>query len=449
MLLAMNLFCAMIPNSSVLSVLPQDIYDIIIDNFRDDRPSLKTCSLVASAWRSPSQRLLHRTMVFLTTMYLPTVQGVDGTPSVQIPASSQRKTWLLLNTSSHLLQYVRCLSIHGDPCEGLFRGRERVPYLDLSLVVFLEKLRTLVLPLLVNIELRNLTWTNADTDLQCALVSLLCGRFIKDVLLFGCSIPSNIPWLRFIGPQTRSLKLTDVTMINDPITERNAPVDDPPISSGSSLIELDIGEECGPPVGQWILHCAPSSKPTSCSWRESVATLSLHCRYGMENASEFFQAFSGLTTLKFSPYNRETSFPFHDLLQIPTLEFLHIRSFPPDELSWILPSFKPPDSRSTSSHRTVPTKLKVVLLEVWVENYTPVDLSFTLPTMDTQIREFDEVVASFPNVQVNLTITVSTFEVKDGPERVEYEETKKTLAELWTDLKALKLVGSLVVQIHK
>ncbi|KAJ8488302.1 hypothetical protein ONZ45_g14012 [Pleurotus djamor] len=442
MLLAMSPFCAMIPNSSVL---PQDIYDIIIDNFRDAKPSLKACSLVASAWRSPSQKLLHRKMFFRTTIYSPRVQAVDGTPSVQSPALGQGKTWLLLNTSSHLLQYVRSFTIRGDRIHGFrcgtFSGRhEEVRNLDPCLIDLLENLKTQVPPLLGSVELCDLTWTNADTDLQRALFALLRGRFIKDVSLVRCGIPSSIPWLRFIGPQTRSLKLIEVAIINDPITERETSVDDTSISSGSSLTELVIGEECGPPVRQWILCCAPNSKSKSFSWRESVSTLSLQCCYEMKDPSEFIQAFSGLTTLKFNPYDCITSFPFHDLLHIPTLEFLHILSFPSDEMSWILPSFKPPDSQSTSSHRTVPTKSKVVLLEMWVDNYAAADLSVTLPTMDTHIREFDEVVASIPNVQVNLTITVSTFEVKDGPERVEYEETKKTLAGLWTNLKALKLV---------
>ncbi|KAJ8520688.1 hypothetical protein ONZ45_g2538 [Pleurotus djamor] len=433
----------MLPDSSVL---PQDIYDIILDNLRDDKPSLKACSLVASAWRSSSQKLLHRTMVFRTNKPAPAVQDVDG-----IPALAQGKTSLLLDMSSHLLQYVRCLVIRGDRISG-FRGgtsrRRQILVPDTSLVGVLEVLRSLMLPSLGSIELSDLIWTKANSGLQLVLLSLLGSRFIKDVSLVRCDIPSDVPWLQFLGPETRRLKLLEVTITDSPVTHRETPIDDSPVSSGSSLIQLDIGERCDRSVYQWVLHRTTGLKSgatviQSRSWRENVTTLSLHYRDGTEGLFSLVHAFSGLTTLKFNPQNCVTAFPFYELLCIPSLEYLHILPFSSGRLTWLISSFKPPDSSSSplTLNRAVQTKSKTVFIDTWVElGRAAAMLSrITLPEILLQVREFDATVAGIPDVEVNLTMTVSTFGVKDSPERIEYEETKKTLVGLRADMKVLRL----------
>ncbi|KAJ8521888.1 hypothetical protein ONZ45_g1431 [Pleurotus djamor] len=63
----------------------------------------------------------------------------------------------------------------------------------------------------------------------------------------------------------------------------------------------------------------------------------------------------------------------------------------------------------------------------------------TLPEILALVREFDEVVAGIPSVEVYLRMTVSTLNSEDGPDRIEYEETKKILTRLRVDMKALKL----------
>ncbi|KAJ8488303.1 hypothetical protein ONZ45_g14011 [Pleurotus djamor] len=244
------------------SALPQDIYDDILDHLRDDERSLKACSLVASAWRPLSQRHLHRTMVFWSGLPLPIRRNaLSNRHSTSI--SSSEKTDLLLETSSHLLQYVRTIIIRGERFRSrvIRRGPTHIPKAscapDPSLVFLLGKISTLALPLLSSLELRDLKWTTVDVDLRHVLLSLLAGDIIKNVTIHGCAIPHFVPWMRFVGAQTRSFKLHGVEIIDD-ITAKckcDISIEDnlPP-----NLADLDV--TCfDPDLAKWILHPSEDS----------------------------------------------------------------------------------------------------------------------------------------------------------------------------------------------
>ncbi|KAJ8462820.1 hypothetical protein ONZ45_g17800 [Pleurotus djamor] len=298
--------------------LPQDIVDIIIDNLSDNKSSLKACSLVASAWRSTSQKLLHRTMVFRTSLPLSAGHAVSN--ASHSPASSSEKTRLLLGTSFHLLRYARSFIIRGDRNKGFCRGGNSRPkpqprVSDSSLFVFLWQISSLALPLLSSIELHDLIWTRVDADLRRSLISLLSQGFVKGVSLVNCTIPLGVQWLRFIGPETMSLQLHRITIFDNLSAEQETPITGIPISSAPKLTDLHFGQLCGSEVIQWILGSleapsTPSNATTAVlrrrSWHESITTLSLYCCNSMEDLFKLVQTLPGLTTLKFNTRKLKT-----------------------------------------------------------------------------------------------------------------------------------------------
>ncbi|KAJ8488299.1 hypothetical protein ONZ45_g14010 [Pleurotus djamor] len=432
------------------SALPQEIYGIIIANLCDEKPLLKACSLVASTWRIASQKHLHRTIVLWTSLTYPNppkAQYDEYEEQCAVsPASGLGKTRLLLTTSSPLLRYARSIVIRGE-CIPTNRGRSMMPMKPLktrapdpSLVVLLSKIHNLSLPLLTNVELRDLVWTAMDLDLQRALVSLLSGDFIENVTLHGCDIPYGLPWFRFVGPQTRSLTLNGVLILGDTSVLYETSLEEIPISSASNLTHLSIGQYCSPSVNQWILHDTPSSRSQmllrSGSCRNRLTTLSIHCglRARAEGLLELVQAYSSLTTLKLNPETCLTHIPFYEILRIPTLQNVVIMPVSSRQIRWLISCFKPSNPLSSYPFRDVPSKPKTVCIEMSVESSYP-GAGLASIDLDT-IREFDGVVSNIPNVEVYLRITLSTL---DGPERMQYEETKKTLVGLQADMKALKL----------
>ncbi|KAJ8518413.1 hypothetical protein ONZ45_g4530 [Pleurotus djamor] len=297
------------------SALPQEIYDIVINYLHDDKQSLKACSLVASAWRPASQKLLHQTLVCRASDIWPLPTETTES-SAQSSVRSSEQAHLLLHTSSHLLQYARSLVICEDLAvplifgDGIWRPKLRVP--DASLVSLLRTIHSLALPSLTSVILRNLIWTAIEPNLQRALILLLHKESIKEVSLVGCAIPSGVRWLWFVGPETKSLKFDELKLFNDLDAELEAPIRDLSISSAPNLVNLDIGRVYMGQINEWILRSsnAPGDHlgltKTGVhipSFRKGVTTLSLrrHHAADVERLCEFIEAFSGLTTLKFNP----------------------------------------------------------------------------------------------------------------------------------------------------
>ncbi|KAJ8520699.1 hypothetical protein ONZ45_g2547 [Pleurotus djamor] len=428
-------------------LLPQEILDIIIHVLGDDVPTLKSCSLVDSAWRAASQKLLHQTIVLRTTVLLPRAGGGGMDSSAQSSALGSEKVCLLLDTSSHLLRHVRTLVIRGDRLVspwrcGNFRPKRRAP--DPSLVALLSKFNTLALPLLTSVELRHMTWTEVQPELQDVLILLLSQRFIKKVSLANCGIPSNVRWLKFVGPDVASINLDGLKILDVYNAERSASNDDNPMSSGPNLTHLEIGGLYHSSSGQvlkWLLEDSstlPSSQNTVSpgrSWRESVTTLSLHCRTGLQGVAELFQTCSRLTTLKLDNHGFLSTIPLDDIMHIPTLNYLHFMPLPVVHIPWFLPFFKTINLPQLASSSLIPTQSKTIHLNMWMDSErTPI----SLPNLSIQIRALDEVAVNLYNVEVNLTLTMLTSRSKNDCQRIEYEAAKATLVGLCADLKALK-----------
>ncbi|KAJ8520689.1 hypothetical protein ONZ45_g2539 [Pleurotus djamor] len=442
-----------------MSALPQDIYDIIIDQLCDDKPTLRACSLVDVAWRTTSQKLLHQTIVLRTGLVL---SAGDEESLIHGAASDSelQKMSLLLDPSSHLLRYACAIVIRGDHglTSGYTKHSESLIMPDSSLVSFLDKLNALVLPSLCAVELCDLAWARLSSDLRRELITLISGKSIEEVQLVNCAINFGVQWLRFVGPETRSLRLNEIEMIGDFCAEHEAFVEDEtPVSSAPNLADLHIGDLCGKRVMKWILHAlevlgdGDRSLPLTSgeaplrnrSWRESITTISLPCPANGEGLFDLVEACSSLKSLILTPQDGTLDFPLSKLLHVPTLEYLCIQLLSSRCISWFTRSLKgvnlltPP----SSSHHTDVTQLKGIHVTMWFEipgAATPRSHT-TLPEILVQIQELDDVAASMPNVELHLKMKVSMFKPKNFQQIVEYQRAKKTLIGLRADLKALKL----------
>ncbi|KAJ8515240.1 hypothetical protein ONZ45_g7328 [Pleurotus djamor] len=420
-------------------MFPQEIYAIVIANLHDDKPSLEACSLVASSWRGISQALLHQTMVFRTTVLKRELTlDVGDEPGAQ---SSALRTHSLLNTSAHLLRHARCLIFRGNrataPRSWMAPRAGVCCAPDPSLAPFLRKLSTLELPLLANIELLNLTWSLTHRDIRRALISLISQAPISEVRLDHCAIPFHVPFLAFVGPQTKLLRLESVMIRGD---GQGTSVEDIPVLSGAKLIHLDLDGHFLPNLGQWILQSREGSGNSSTStttglhsrsWHERITTLTSRYLIVMDG---LVQALSNLTTLKLHAARGLIFFPFDEILRIPTLEYLHILSLPAESISHLLSSFETILlSRLPAASPTLSTAKKYKTICVHTYAMIP---RITLPELLLQIHALDELVASLRNVEVKLLMTLLVSELTDDHQGVGCEAT---LVGLQPQLKALKL----------
>ncbi|KAJ8503050.1 hypothetical protein ONZ45_g11198 [Pleurotus djamor] len=434
-----------------MSLGSQDIYARIANNLRDDKESLKACSLVASAWRPSSQRLLHQTMVFRSVLPLP---GAKEDPTAKGPEKTRR----LLDTSAHLLQYVCTIILRGDHVDAFWSCRvqtscPRICPQDPSLAGFLGKLNTLELPSLSHIELHDLTWTKLKPDLQRELVSLLSGRYAENVALFNCVIHYGIQWTRFTGPATITLKFKGVTLVGDFSAEHETPIIDIPLSSAPNLIYLDTMKLHGNGMEKWILLSpkasgdpSVSSTPNTPSWRESVAVLALRCHAnngeGPPQFVELIRACPNLVDLTLTSQSAVPTFPFDEITRIATLESLTIEPISPGSISWLISSVKainPRPSSASGRFASIVVNLKNVDIYTWVE-VTTKDMRSAIPELLRQVRELDDAVMTrLPNVKFNLSIQVVARGMDREPTWALYNETMKTLGGLKDDMKALTL----------
>ncbi|KAJ7609246.1 hypothetical protein DFH06DRAFT_189733 [Mycena polygramma] len=95
-----------------MSSIPHELIAAIVDELEHDRASLKACSLVASAFCSPSQRHLFRAMwlhrenwQFYTSVQEALHRGTT------VPSGTIKRGSALLSESPHLAAYVRDLTI--------------------------------------------------------------------------------------------------------------------------------------------------------------------------------------------------------------------------------------------------------------------------------------------------------------------------------------------------
>ncbi|KAJ8503045.1 hypothetical protein ONZ45_g11197 [Pleurotus djamor] len=435
------------------STLLQDAYSLIAGYLRNDKASLKACSLVASAWRPSSQRLLHQTMIFRSVLL--SGSGEQGPEKIR----------LLLDASSHLLRYVRTIVIRGCHIDHLLKGQHDAPFLgvrplDPSLAGFLTKLDTLSLPSLIRVELHHLIWTKLKPDLQRELIRLIQTGSVEEVCLVKCIIHIGVQWLRFVGPETRSLQFRQVELIGDFNAEQEASIIDIPVSSAQNLTDLDMGELCGDKANKWMLRSpqaqggsimypnSPATMLSSRSWRESLATLSLCCRAEREGPLYFLElawACSNLKKLKLIPLQGvPPTFPLQEISCIPTLQDLTIFHVPSGGLRWLISSLTVIDpllSPSTTSFITSATNLKAVHIYMWVELTSEAAMRghIDISEMLEQVRELDGVVAGMPDVEFYMNLWVSANGLRPGPAQIRYEESKKAVVGLKDGVKALKL----------
>ncbi|KAJ8520664.1 hypothetical protein ONZ45_g2549 [Pleurotus djamor] len=376
------------------------------------------------------------------------------------------KTRLLLDVSSHLLRYVRTIVIRGCHIDHLLKGQHNAPFLgvrppDPSLAGFLAKLNTLSLPSLVRVELHHLIWTKLKLDLQRELIRLIQTGSVEEVCLVKCIIHIGVQWLRFVGPETRSLQFRQVELIGDFNAEQEASIIDIPVSSARNLTDLDMGELCGDKANRWMLRSpqaheggsiihpnAPATLLPIRSWRENLATLSLCCRAEREGPLDFLElawACSNLKKLKLIPLQGvPPTFPLQEISCIPTLQDLTIFHVPSGGLRWLISSLTVIDpllSPSTTSFITSATNLKTVHIYMWVELTSEAAMRghIKVPEMLEQVRELDGVVVGMPEVEFYMNLWVSAHGLRPGPAEIRYEESKKAVVGLTDDVKVLKL----------
>ncbi|KAJ7741159.1 hypothetical protein DFH07DRAFT_1064026 [Mycena maculata] len=95
-----------------MTSIPQELVAAIVDELEDDRPSLKACSVVTSAFCAPSQRHLFRSMWLHRENwhhYSPWQQALHK--GTTVPSGTIRRGSSLLSESPHLATYIRDLTI--------------------------------------------------------------------------------------------------------------------------------------------------------------------------------------------------------------------------------------------------------------------------------------------------------------------------------------------------
>ncbi|KAJ8515358.1 hypothetical protein ONZ45_g7192 [Pleurotus djamor] len=418
--------------------IPQDVYDLVIDALRDDKFSLEACSLVASAWRAASQKLLYRAIVLRTSQSSPRPFSDGRRNSLSSIPYRENRTLFLLDMPARLLQCVRTFIIRGD--RGRYRDEYEGP--DPFLADFLGKISTQMFPSLTGVELRDLEWTCTRPSLRRALITLVSRRYIKGVSLVDCRIPFDVQWLRFVGPETRSLRLEGILPA---MTDHDTSIDNIPILAASNLISLDLGEVKTREISRWILRSSKTPRnagePSDSVLRslQSITTLSLQCYEGF---LELVQACSGLESLKLTLLGY-TLVPLDLIMRIPTLEYLHVSALSPEELPWIISTLKTVYFSPASLHHissAAVTKNMSIFLELsgtFIVS-TPERHPFTLTLILDQLRDLDDMVAILRNVEVSLKMAVATFDPADSRQSYKHEGTMVTLLWLRAHLKALE-----------
>ncbi|KAJ8519095.1 hypothetical protein ONZ45_g3914 [Pleurotus djamor] len=385
-------------------VFPQDLVDSIIDNLRDDIPSLRQCSLVSSAWRSTAQRELHRTIILKIS--LTKSQGSRFSNRINH----------LLGPSLHLLQHARTLVIcwraDVDPEDYPQKTRE-----EPSLITFLKKLNSPTLPQLSCLELRNIIWGSVNKNLRYAFLRAISSEAIHQVRLIHCGLPSNLPWLRFVGPETRKITLSCLIFLpDDAVSLEDAR--QLPLHSVPKLTILKMQAFWGRTSGMvnWILR--PPSHDTSSLTADDtpglrkraslkhVTTLSFTGdRESIPLFDEITQACPSLTTLKFKPWlfnsttNGGTGPLFPNLARSASLQSLHIHGLWTDSFPWLASSIKTLSTWS-SPEKTIAINMKT--------QQTVTTLS-TENALLKQVRNLDAVIIdAVPGAQVSLTLTLAS-----------------------------------------
>ncbi|KAJ7473264.1 hypothetical protein FB451DRAFT_1248873 [Mycena latifolia] len=95
-----------------MASVPHELIGAIVDELEDDRASLKACSVVASAFCSPSQRhLFHSMWLHRANWQFYTVEQQALHRGTSIPSGTIRRASSLLSSAPHLATYVRDLTI--------------------------------------------------------------------------------------------------------------------------------------------------------------------------------------------------------------------------------------------------------------------------------------------------------------------------------------------------
>ena len=136
--------------------LPQELFDVIIDNLDNYPWALPNSSLVCHSWLHPSRRCLFRRIVLLP----PPKHAFRGSAHV---SHCQRLHWLLLD-SPHIATYIRELKIY----EGQMEKHQAWIASDPTLPPVLGLLRDLT-----KLEIRRLIWKVLPNYLRQSICHVL------------------------------------------------------------------------------------------------------------------------------------------------------------------------------------------------------------------------------------------------------------------------------------
>lgn len=221
--------------TEVATIFPQELYDLVIYNLRDDVPSLTQASLVCHSWLPSCRELIHRLFIF----------SAEDRDKLE---SSKR----FLSHSPHLIPYVRVLRILGD-------GTAVIPNYDL-----LDSIHTL----LTSVEALQLHFLPFRLFLSLyGFKRIFKSRTISSVEMVRCGITvQNAEAMFGLCSSLKHLSLTDTGVVPPSpgeIVEKN----DAPLSY---LHTLEVGGSVhSTSVSSWLTH------PHSCISISRLHTLRL------------------------------------------------------------------------------------------------------------------------------------------------------------------------------
>ncbi|KAJ7111339.1 hypothetical protein C8R44DRAFT_257652 [Mycena epipterygia] len=180
------------------SHLPQELVDLIVDNFRDDMPSLKSCSLAARTFSGSV-----RAHIFRTVEITPPVPGKPHSPCQQL--------YKLLTSTPHVAPLIDELHIVLDLVE------QQVPW------IMIGRTLSLVLPLL---DLKRISivengsagwnaggrfsmdWNKLGRTLKAALTDVFSSPRLQSVHLRGIVVQSPSQLLSLFSEATALKELS-------------------------------------------------------------------------------------------------------------------------------------------------------------------------------------------------------------------------------------------------
>ncbi|KAJ7111327.1 hypothetical protein C8R44DRAFT_742450 [Mycena epipterygia] len=199
------------------SLLPQELVDLIVDNLRDDIPSLKSCSLAARTFSGSV-----RAHIFRKVEITPPLPGKTNSPCQQL--------YKLLTSTPHiapLIDELHIVLVGSETCfeydeDGQYLVEQQVPWVmagtTLSLVLPLLDLKRISIvengPADWNAYGRfSMDWNKLERTLKAALTDMFSSPRLESVHLRGIVVQSPTQLLSLFSEAT-SLKEMSVSRIH-------------------------------------------------------------------------------------------------------------------------------------------------------------------------------------------------------------------------------------------